>query len=177
MGNRIHLKRYTMSVWRQLLAIVIFLLSVNWMHASSLSPDLPCEFLDSINITAGVKQANGSILFDGILFPIDEIAEVDYSLENGKEHISVKPHIRGCLCQIQPCFRLCCPHGSFKQYGNGSKSCLLHEAAHNLEHEIVDTNNQTQTVKLHEHFKYVDHRPCEEFYYADEYQITHVMIT
>lgn len=166
-----------MGVWLPL-AILICLLSVNLMHASSLSPDLPCKFLDSINITAGAKQANGSMLFDGILFSKDEIAEVDYSLENGKEHISVKPHIRGCLCQDnRPCFRLCCPHGSFTQYGNGSRSCLFHESAYNLEHEILDENNQTKTVKLHEHFKYVDHRPCKELYYADEYHITHVMLT
>lgn len=175
MLQRNHLNRFTIGMWRPLIVVVVGLLSINWTNASSLSNELPCDFLDSINVTAGATHNDGSIVFDGITFPADQIAKVDYILENGKEKVSVDRHIRGCLCTFnRTCLRLCCPHGSFTEYRKGNKTCRIHESAKDLEDTILDENNQTKTVKLNEHFTYVDHRPCKEFYIADEYQITHV---
>lgn len=171
-------KRCAIGLWRPLLILMIRSHIVSPIELVSSSKDLPCHFLDSINITAGFRQPNGSIIFNGISFPKNKIATLDYILVNGTENVPVKPHVRGCLCGLEkPCVRLCCPHGSVSEYTNEGHICSTHESAKDLESEIVDKNNQTNTVKLHEHFVYVDHRPCKEFYVADEFQITHVNST
>lgn len=161
-----------------IMSTCITLLTVNTVSLEKTSDFLPCYFVDSINITAGVRQPNGSIIFNDILFSAEEIATVNYTLVNGTKHVPVTPHTRGCLCSRgKSCVRLCCPHGSLSEYNNGRHICRTHEAAKDLEGEIVDENNHTKTVKLHQHFSIVDHRPCEEFFYLDEYQLTHVIHT
>lgn len=145
---------------RWLLMIGFGLLYMNMIHSHSVTYDLPCHFLDSINITAGVRQTNGSILYDGILFANGQYSNVNYTLEYGKKHIPTDSHIRGCLCTYnRTCLRFC------------------NEAAKtDFEHEILNAQNQSETVKLNKQFTIIDHHPCEEMFIADKYQIKHVNI-
>lgn len=162
----------TMGVW--LLIIGLGLTCVNLCDSHFVSNDLPCNFLDSINITDGVRQTNGSILFDGVLFEDDQYAKINYTLKNGSDKLPAEQHIRGCLCTYdRPCVRFCCTPEEAKD--KTSDFCRLHETVKDFEGKILDENNQTKTVKLNDHFKYVDDFPCEYLYFADEYQITHVM--
>lgn len=137
-----------------------------------LSRDIPCEFLDSVNITDGIRQSNGSILFNGIQFPSDQYATINYIYENGTKRITVDPYTRGCLCNIKPCIRLCCPYGTFV---NGKK-CDSHESAREFESDVIDENNNVNKVILDHHFGYVADRPCSYFFRAKSYNITHVYI-
>lgn len=138
--------------------------------------NLPCNFIDSINITDGILQSNKSILFNGILFPKDQYAKVNYNKRNGNSAITiVEPYIRGCPCNIKECIRLCCPFGSFvdSMTFNGEFTCNKNEAAKNIKSEILLDNNQTIILDLPQHFSFID-RACKRHFYADDFQITQV---
>lgn len=161
------------------LALAIVIISFLWKQTNGffLEPDLPCDFLDAINITDGVRLENGIILHDGVQYPKDQYAEVNYILENGGTRVPVKSYMRGCLCNIKKCIRLCCPYGQFVDLSiQVGKKCRPDDAAKNFESEIEGNNQELSTVKLHDHFGYVDDRPCEQFYNAYDYQILHVCI-
>lgn len=95
MHFRGHLKPHRMDAC---LILLIGLISVNQSVAFLLSRDLPCRFLDSVNITDGIKQDDGSIIFRGTRIPRNQYAKINYIFENGTKHVQVDPHTRGCLC-------------------------------------------------------------------------------
>lgn len=68
----------------------------------------PCDFIDTINITSGHKDINGNFIYNGDTFHKGLYAEYNYVVENFTEKLMVEPHIRGCLCSLKPCIRLCC---------------------------------------------------------------------
>lgn len=147
---------------------MIILFAVNYNEYD----ELPCEYLDSINITGGTLQADESIVFNGITFTNDQYTRVDFILKNGQTRETVKPYYRGCVCNRKSCVRLCCPLGSF--YKNGS--CQSHHQVRHLKTQVLDeVHMQTKSMILDNHFAYVNDRPCNQRYLADPtFQITHV---
>lgn len=134
---------------------------------------LPCDFVDSINITGGVEFSNNSILFEGIVY--NQYATVNF-IWNGTKQTQVEPHIRGCPCLQTPCIRLCCPYGSFVElfdYGSVQK-CHQSEEAKHFESEVIQYN-ETKTIRMEEHFGFVD-PICNNYYYADDFKIYTVII-
>lgn len=166
-----------MGVW-QWLFITIGFASLNWSNGFILSRELPCHYLDSINITDGIKQKDGSILYNKNRFTKDQYTKVNYILENGVERIIVPPYLRGCLCNNKPCIRFCCPVGSFHDpTATGKRKCSQNESAQQFESDILDdTQNKRQKVILDQHFAYVDDKPCSNLYLAGEYNLTNVML-
>lgn len=77
----------------------VLLVQIN-ISAASLNQTLPCEFLDSKNISAGVRHEDGSISFEGVDFPKSLYAEVDYDVIGGQK-VPVKPHLRGCFFNVE----------------------------------------------------------------------------
>lgn len=137
---------------------------------------LPCDYADSVNITSGILQPNNSYIFNGVEYPKDHYAKIRYSILNN-EIIPRPPYIRGCLCNVKNCIRFCCPYGSYLEIKNGVGRCRPHKAAKFIDGEIVNENNQTQRIKLHEHFAILHKYPCENIRVAsDEYAITHVSL-
>lgn len=156
------------------LLMLIGLLSGNYAE------ELPCKFLDSINITDGAVQPNKSIIYDGVEFSPADYAQVDYTLNRGVVRISAESHIRGCLCNRRPCVRFCCPYGTSLRasgpYNNSSRTCVSYDEANRLDTEILHQNNTKESVKLGNHFSLVnDNSPCQHMYIGeDDFQITHV---
>lgn len=155
--------------------ILVILLLVNEITGLE---ELPCHFLDSINITGGVLNADKSILFGKILYPPSQYATIDYILEEGIEPVTVDSYIRGCVCNIKPCLRLCCPLGSIQSMkDNGSVVCQNHDTAKNFKAEVLHENNETKILHLDQYFGYVEGRPCKfEYTIDDNHTITHVRI-
>lgn len=154
---------------------VIDFTSSNEIDVDLISRGLQCDFRDSVNISDGVELPNGRILFDGIEYSDDQYSEIDYILANGFNRVHVDPHIRGCTCNLSPCLRLCCPHGSFVErmdFGEEVK-CLENETAQNLVLEVLSEDEQISTLNLDHHFGYVN-RICDFHYYAKDFLITHV---
>lgn len=91
--------------------VVAVLLVINCQYVSSEyynHPVGPCDFIDTINITSGHKDKHGNYIYNGDTFHKGLYAEYNYVVENFTEKLSVQPHIRGCLCSVKPCIRLCC---------------------------------------------------------------------
>lgn len=137
--------------------------------------ELPCDFVDSINITAGTHNPSGSITHSGIEYSAELFSEVDYILKNGTERIRVPNHIRGCPCKSAQCIRLCCPYGSFVSDTESEYACQKFENnTWNLHSEILNKYNKTEHLNLDHHFAYVVGM-CRMNYIADgDYQLTHV---
>lgn len=135
---------------------------------------LPCEYLDSLNITDGIRHTDGSIEFNGMIFTQDQYARIDYVLENGMTHKIVQPYVRGCVCRMKTCVRLCCPYGSFYDYVN--RTCHPHdsERVRRLKTDVLDEHKQTKSIILDHHFAYVNDRSCHQRYLVDDYQIIYV---
>lgn len=142
-----------------------------------LSRQLPCEYLESVNITDGANLDNGQILHDGVVYPKELYAKINYEMDYlGKTRHIVQPYVRGCLCRIKPCIRLCCPRGQFVDLTQKTgKKCRKHDAAKNYASEMINQYNRTVSIVLDDHFGFVDDRPCRDLYLADTYNITHVI--
>lgn len=159
--------------------ILLQLLCIGWSQA--FFDELPCNFLDSIDISNGVLQANNSIIYSGIEYQVENYGEINYILNDDMKPIIVKPYFRGCPCQIKSCIRLCCPHGSFvdtieyiiDQQQQNIK-CRNHSAATNFIAEILHETNKSKTLNLDQHFTYLN-RICKNHFFAEEFNITEVI--
>lgn len=157
------------------LIIIIGLLCVT-MSGSALKT-LPCHFLDSINITGGFLRPDESIMFDGIVYPRTKYAPMNYILKDGTDKIAIDPHIRGCICEIESCLRLCCPLGTHWIKQNRTGACEVHEGARNSEGNILHENKETEKIFIDNHFAYVHGKPCKLLHFDEDYRITHVRIS
>lgn len=162
-------------MWTSMLVGFLCIISVNL--AFLIDPELPCDFVDSIDISTGIPHSNKSIIFNGMIFPEDQYAKVNYVLKDGTKPIIVEPYVRGCPCNIRPCIRLCCPFGTFAKImtPEGSVECSEHETAWSFGFDVIDENNQTKIPDPKHHFGFVD-RICKLHYYADAFKITNVNI-
>lgn len=142
------------------------------------SRKLPCDYADSINITGGTYHSDKSIIFNGVKYPRNQYFNITYTLNNGEKTPTAKPYRRGCVCNIGlHCIRLCCPARVF--YDNERLKChnQTHEAATQLEHQILTKNNVKMKWTLDKHFAYIYEKPCKRMFIADEnYYITQVYI-
>lgn len=159
------------------LFLLIGLLLINWPNVNAQTNELPCDFLDSVNITGGIYQSDNSILFDGIEFSVEQYAELNYTLDRGTKTIPVESYIRGCLCDRVLCVRLCCPLGTANRRTKGGLNCVPHDDANDLDHDIIDENNATIPTQIDQFFSITHSLPCKMMYISDnDFQITHVII-
>uniref|UniRef100_A0A0A1WU16 G-protein coupled receptor Mth2 n=1 Tax=Zeugodacus cucurbitae TaxID=28588 RepID=A0A0A1WU16_ZEUCU len=89
------------------LYIVIFLMNTHYV----LSNIPNCPFGDTVELTDAHRLDNGSYRYEGVLVPPLLTGYYEYiELYNGEQH-EVPRHLRGCVCQIKNCFKLCCALG------------------------------------------------------------------
>lgn len=155
-----------------------FLLRSNAFQASDieLTSKLPCDFLDTINITDGTYFPNKSIVFNGVEFRKELYAKINFVDLRTHKIITVDPHIRGCLCSIRPCLRFCCPEGTFLEFSGENGKCSPKNVTtqiHSL--NVLNPNNKTKPVKMEDHFGVVHNFPCKKIFLpSQQFQITHV---
>lgn len=140
------------------LVTLLVIVSKSSAHLDNLNK--PCKFLDSINITGGVRNDDdGSITFEGIYYPSYLHATYDYEFVNETFRQEVAPHERGCTCKLAPCVRMCCPRGQYLYqsdcYTNDSVSDLTVNVRRDEEDSGVNEN-------LFEIFHYVHGKPCHQ---------------
>lgn len=140
--------------------------------------ELPCDFLDSSNITAGTLFPNKCIVFDGIEFPEDHYAEINYIMKHGNRLFTEDPYIRGCLCKLKSCIRLCCPEGQYLGIdSNDGGICQPHDFTDELEGHILDSNGEMKHTKFDQYFGIVHSFPCKlMFIPRKQFKIKHVWI-
>lgn len=146
------------------------------------SDSLPCDFQDSVNITNGILQSDGAIIFNGTKYSKDQFAEIDYIVVNESKRETVESHFRGCPCNVRPCIRLCCPLGQFIDSKNLKPGLILqqipcynHPRAKDYQSEILDENRQPKIVKLDEQFSFAVLLSPVKFFKPNNYRIIHVI--
>lgn len=127
-------------MWCQLVAIVVIIgchLSDARDTSHIVQMQGPCNFLNTINITSGHLDQNGNFHHKGVVFKKGLFAEYNYVVENLTELVKVEPHIRGCLCDIKPCIRLCCVGEP-----TNSSTCVKTETL------VVPTHDEDEEIEL-----------------------------
>lgn len=149
-----------------LLLLITFL---NWSFACDTRNPLTCKLDDSIIIAdASNCSSDGSITCDGVVYPKGTYGTLD-------DDDSV---LRGCICKIKVCVRLCCPNGHIFDDVN----CIAYEAGTKFEVKI-DQSDQTSVsiLNLNQHPNYVflnqSSSVCKHHFPADEqFQFLEVFI-
>lgn len=114
----------------------------------------PCNFLDTVNITSGHFDQNGNYHHKGTVFKKGMFAEYNYVVENVTQMVKVEPHIRGCICDLKPCIRLCC----IEEETNNS-ACIQTDKL------VVPTPLETEEIDLNgNRYGVLIGRPCAKMY-------------
>lgn len=160
---------------------IIILSCLLWSNATPIDSELPCDYVESINISDGFIHSNQSITFDGIVFSTKQYANISYVIEKGKRIATQKPYAMGCICQIKKCIQLCCPLGTFTNISieelDPKNMCNNHYVESMNPKQIMDIKMHPFKSKPTDDFKYFENLPCENFISPNEiHQIDNVSI-
>lgn len=98
----------------------------------------PCPIFVSVDITDGVRR-NQLIVKDNVTY-----TPANYFIHEGR--------IRGCICNIKPCLRKCCPEGHIMR----GKGCERDDYEQNFQiHHLTEEINLPK-----EHFHYIHNNHC-----------------
>lgn len=139
------------TVW-----LFTILVAFSTVEAQSIT-QFPCGFLDSVNITNGVKNNDDSITFEGITYPKNLYAFYDHEFLNESYSQPVDRHLRGCVCAVnplKPCVRLCCPRGQYRFEG----ACHEDDMAYNM--SVASNGMESTKFNIFDAFNYVSGKPC-----------------
>ncbi|KAH8249998.1 hypothetical protein KR026_003431, partial [Drosophila bipectinata] len=81
-----------------------------------LAMDIPnCDFFDTVDISSSEQLSDGSYIYEGVHIPATLTGSYDYQIDPAGKRETVPKHIRGCVCQLKACVRLCCPYNQFRE--------------------------------------------------------------
>ncbi|EDS40045.1 conserved hypothetical protein [Culex quinquefasciatus] len=128
---------------------------------------LPCDFIDSVNITDGVRDSAGNIIHNNILYKPKYFRTIDYDYEHFSRKKFVAEYIRGCPCAVRLCIRMCCPYGTvFFQ-----RKCVPTESqlVVNVNTTLYNSNRSSEVVDLTQNqmYGFLYGKPCESVYQLD----------
>ncbi|XP_055317784.1 G-protein coupled receptor Mth2-like [Sitodiplosis mosellana] len=126
---------------------------------------LPCEFLESVNITGGKFQADDSIIFENIAYT--KYAYLTHVLENGTTSRKTNSYLRGCIPENRPFIRLLCP------FGTTGEDCPSYQNVRNLKHAVKFDGQNKQNLTLDHYFGFLFDQPCPDLFDERDYQILH----
>ncbi|XP_001352477.4 G-protein coupled receptor Mth-like isoform X1 [Drosophila pseudoobscura] len=103
-------------------AVCVTLLNTATLVATENETIPDCDYFDTVNVTGSQRLVNGSYLYQGVVIPAELTAEFDYRVLPDDSTEPVERHLRGCVCQLRPCLRLCCHHSQLMANGQCSGS-------------------------------------------------------
>ncbi|XP_070491483.1 uncharacterized protein [Chironomus tepperi] len=124
----------------------------------SVVSSLSCDFIDTVNITGGYKDTDQNFIYKSDVYPVGTYQEFDYIENSEKINISVDPHIRGCICDLKPCIRLCCQG----QVGN-----FPHCFETNV-FKVINDDEEEETINVDDNkYGVLVGRPCVDLFDVD----------
>ncbi|XP_046808536.1 uncharacterized protein LOC111687899 [Lucilia cuprina] len=125
--------------------------------------DEQCPYENTVNLTNHQKYENGSYLYEGIIIPIEKQKLYDYHLEFMHKRTTVPLHLRGCVCEKQPCMKLCCEKDEyFSDKGDLSKcEKLASDMKIDWKLLIYGDNGTTNMFNIFDHFTIQVGLPCQ----------------
>lgn len=145
------------------LIILIGFITINCgSHAITVSGDLTCSFLDSMNISEGiVHYSNQTVVYNNLVFSLGQYAKINYTFDSEMERITVAPYTRGCVCDRKACIRLCCPFGEVKSTVK-SRQCEPNKVANSIEVFSEKYHNKSLTnIQPVRQFTFIPDYPCK----------------
>ncbi|XP_055605584.1 G-protein coupled receptor Mth2-like [Uranotaenia lowii] len=128
---------------------------------------LPCDFMDSVNITDGVRDSLGNILHNGIQYKPKYYRTIDYDYQNFSNKKFVQEYIRGCPCAVRLCVRMCCPEGHVLV----ERRCVLSEAPMVVQVNTTlfnpERNSEVFDLTQNRMYGFLFGKPCEHMYELD----------
>ncbi|XP_041769481.1 G-protein coupled receptor Mth2-like isoform X1 [Anopheles merus] len=118
---------------------------------------LPCDFIDSVNITDGERLPNDEIRHNGVIYNKTYYRVIDYDYQDFATKRYVPNYVRGCLCAVRICVRLCC----------GEHEYLGKRCTHTDDYLPILVNvSATEAVDLRNHslYGFLYGKPCEQVY-------------
>lgn len=172
-----------MAIHQRHLLITLFIVIATFYtnNRVAVSP-IPCEFYDSTTIGHGRHLNNGSIKYNGVMFNPDQYGTIDHSITNNNfEIVYDKNRIRGCVCNVKKCIRICCPYGQFFDARGNVKACktiIANRPNMMISEPIINEMGDKETIFIREYFNIVDGEPfCEKNVEAKEFSIKYVCLT
>lgn len=125
-----------------------------------------CTYEHSINITNGVFDSNTkSYRYGNQTFHPGQYNTFDYKM-NETVRIPTSSHVRGCICQVRPCFSKCCPLGEVYEHGFGCKKIDESTNQDEMMLDVLDPNKKTTSNEnILNTFNFViKHTNCTDYY-------------
>ncbi|XP_055841355.1 G-protein coupled receptor Mth2-like isoform X2 [Episyrphus balteatus] len=124
---------------------------------------VPCSFIDTVDLSGSEKFPNGSYSYEGLIVPPHLVGIFEYTSDDLSLRVPAEPHVRGCVCKLRPCVKLCCPTTA---RFNGT-NCQTHEGnATTLTVMNITTNGgDLKEVDLAKKFALQYGRTCAEMYH------------
>lgn len=152
----------TVNINMHLIILIGFIILNCGSLAISVSEELPCDFLDSMNISDGVTYSNGTVVYEHFEFPVGQYTKINYTFNDDNERMTVAPYTRGCICNRKSCIRLCCPFGSIQVK---SRQCQPNEVAKSVElFSTIYINKNTTNVQPVLKFPFIYGYPCKRMH-------------
>lgn len=108
---------------------------------------ISCDQSATINITDGYLDQDGKRFHhDGLIYEPEMFAEFDFVIVNVSLRISVVPHIRGCVCELKKCIRVCrfCTTKDEDISENSESKCVKTETLTLVSDENIETEISLQ---------------------------------
>lgn len=160
MTGRHHKLSHT-NIWHNqkfLLFATVFTIKILFCVGSMDNLNVPCKFRESINITDGIEDSDGNVMYDTIVYSKQEYGTYDYEFVNESFRQPATPHRRGCICRKKTCVRLCCPKGERVNEG-----CKKEDGLDKLQIPVFYSEiNESKDVDLFNTFGYTIGKPCVE---------------
>jgi hypothetical protein len=125
---------------------IIFIIFVNFAYANAIS----CHIRDTINVTSGTINDNGQLLHNGLIYNKEQFAEFSIIYKSFKEIEKVKPHLRGCVCELKKCIRIC----RFCEENESTNQCVS-------SNKLIMPNNDEISLETSNEFAIVEGKPCK----------------
>ena len=137
---------------KTIIVVLIIIISFICLEFFIPVPPMECNFANTVNITAGHRYPNGSYGFENVIYNEGFYKDYDFIIDENHEKVTVENHIRGCLCAVKSCIRIC------KNYNDHHHVKVFNEDEE--EHDI-NLNNNTD-------YHIMTQRPCAAMYALDD---------
>ena len=138
--------------FKTIIVVVIIIISFICLELFIPAPPIKCNFANTVNITAGHRFQNGSYEFENVIYDEGFYKNYDFIIDANHEKVRVEKHIRGCLCAVKLCIRICKDYDDFYS---------IHVFNEDEEEDDINLLNNTD-------YHIMTQTPCSSMYNEDE---------
>lgn len=124
-------------------------------------PRVPCSFFDTVNLTGHLRHDNGSYQYEDMLIPKEYTGTYNYEFRTLVDKVKVQPHVRGCICLLKTCIKMCCGRDTMKYMNQSCED--IYPGNKTIEVTYLD-GSTVKDVVIGDIFAVQEGRPCMSMY-------------